>query len=227
MRILFSLPLVVAMMSSVSFAAEKAKTTPAATGGATKYTYKPVQQETHTVFMPTIGTTFSQILGDDQSTSFGTGFSAGMTADIGEGTTVFHTGLLYSQLNSDLDMNASTGISRETITISFTQNFITAPLQAKTYFNGSGGVQPYVTYGGALNFLMSAKAKAMGQSQDIKEAFNTMNILASVGVGAIIPMNDNDFTVDASFSRSLTGINSKGDKSVYNAVFMLNAGMAL
>lgn len=224
MRILVLLPLV-ALMSSVSFAATKATAPKASTGGTrTTYTYKPVQQETNMVFMPTLGTTFTQISGD-QTTSFSTGFSAGMTADIGEGTTVFHTGLLYSQLNTTYDVWVTT--VEKDVTATIIQNMLTVPAQAKSYFAESGSNQLYVLYGGTLNILMDAKLKAEGQSVDWKENFNTMNILATVGAGMEIPMNDNDFTVEASFSRSITGTNAKGDVSTYNTVFMVNAGLVL
>jgi len=231
MRILGLVTLLTSVITSVSFAATKTDSTE---GTRLKYTYKPAQQETNVVFMPTLGMTFNQISGGEMPTSsFATGFNAGFTADVGQNDTVFHTGLLYSQMNSTFDLYATTGdIGDETpitqsVTVTFVQNSLMAPVQGKTYFGG-GNSQAYVKYGALVNFLLDAKAKALGQSQDIKEGFNTMNILASVGAGVILPFGADELTIDASFNRSISSV-SRGDEggSVFNSSFMINAGIAL
>jgi hypothetical protein len=190
----------------------------AANKGQTKYVYTPAQQSSDMKLTPTVGMTFNNVVGDNTSTSSDVGISAGMTVDFGSDSTVFETGGLFSQLNTNVSLPGTT--------VSFVQNVITVPAVGKTFFQG-GQSGPYVRYGGLVDLLLSAKAKNGFASVDMKDHMNTLDLLGTVGIGITTAADNHEFNADFSVARSLTKINSDGNTSLYNQAFMLNVGMTL
>lgn len=178
----------------------------------TNYTYNPNSSSAR--INPTVGLTFSQLVNDSTSTDMATGYLAGVTTDLGAGSTVFHTGALLTQLNT----KAVSGL------LEITQNILAIPVQGKTYFSGEQA-GAFIRYGLTGNILLSSKASALGQSASVKD-INSFNPMGVIGFGALINGSGSDIGFDLSFNRSITKIN-KGSGNAYNQAIMMSASLSL
>lgn len=154
------------------------------------------------------------------SVSPDTGFSVGALVDVGVGfaTTVLETGAAYSQINQKFSVSSKD--------YAFVLDYVSVPLQAKTYLQGRR-TGLFVNYGLLANFLVNATFKGEG-GENIQSDMNSMNLVGAAGIGWAMPVNEkSQGVVNLSLARSLTKVNSEGDASLYNNTFLLNVGLML
>lgn len=154
---------------------------------------------------PMAGMTMSTIT-DDSDAKMKIGLVAGAEAEYGVAENFGITaGLLYSmqgcKYDGDLKMNL------EYLNIPILANYYVMPGLAI-----KAGIQP--------GFLMSAKYSKDGNSLDVKDDCETVDI--SIPVGASYEFDN--FVVDARYNFGLTKGNKHGDDSQKNSVFMLTIG---
>ena len=74
-------------------------------------------------------------------------------------------------------------VSEDDVTVNFNMNYLNIPIMLQ-YNNPSGF---YAEAGPQIGLLMSAKMKAEGESEDIKDSFKGTNISIGVGLGYRLP----------------------------------------
>ncbi|MBX3021975.1 MAG: outer membrane beta-barrel protein [Bdellovibrionales bacterium] len=224
MRILIATAVAVLFTSSFAFAqarTQSVKPAKSASTSKTTYTYKPAQRE-ELMLSPLLGVTFNSISGDFEASS-DTGFNAGLAVEYGLGTTVFYSGLIYTQLNSS--RTQAVELLNTNITLDVTQDYLVIPLQAKTRFD-NGGFEPYLRYGLTANVVLDAKAKVLGQTFNFKKDVRGLHIGGTFAAGVVIPFDSTDLNVDISINRSLQSISSDS-ADVINQTIMLNGSVML
>lgn len=142
------------------------------------------------------------------------GFHGGffVTAPIASGLSV-QPELLYSMEGGKL----SDGVDKATIDL----NFVNVPVMLQ--YNASGFI---AETGPQLGLLLSAKAKANGQSQDLKDQLNSVNFSWAVGAGYRLA---NGFGLHARYNFGLSNLDkdsNSGSTSKSN-VLMLGLSIAL
>lgn len=97
-------------------------------------------------------------------------------------------------------------------TLSWNLNYINVPVMAQ-YNNPSGF---YAETGPEFGFLMSAKAKFDGESEDIKEFFSGFNFSWGIGAGYKLPSG---LGFGARYNQGITTISDDSDTKVTNNGF--------
>jgi hypothetical protein len=93
-------------------------------------------------------------------------------------------------------------------------NYLNAPLMFQYMFDNGFRLQA----GPQLGFLLSAKAKSEGNSTDVKDNFNSIDLSLPIGVGYISPSG---FGVDARYAFGLSNVNENDDSEIMNSGFQL------
>jgi len=100
--------------------------------------------------------------------------------------------------------------------VKYNLNYINVPVMAT--FNTASGF--FAQTGPQIGFLMSAKAKADGESVDIKEGFKSTDFAWGFGVGF---NTQSGFGVGARYNVGLSSLDEAGDAKVKNSVIQISA----
>ena len=164
------------------------------------------------------GANFSNVNGSDVSgTNTLVGFNGGVFFDL---PLAAHLSLQPELVYSGQGFKSTESVGGTTYTGTFTENYINIPVLLKYRFP----MGLFIETGPQVGFLMSAKAKASGESEDNKAAYKSTDFDWAVGVGFHIPTTK--LAVDARYNFGLANIaadNSGGvsSGSVKNGVFQL------
>ena len=156
------------------------------------------------------------------NSSMKAGFIGGLEAEY-QATKIFgvSVGLLYSMQGctwENFSVGDANGTTWTTVTKDASANlgYINIPILAKVYvIKGlavKAGVQP--------GFLVSAKSKNDGKSNDFKSDCKTFDF--SIPVGASYEFSK--FVIDARYNFGLTKVNKEGDDSKKNGVIQITLG---
>jgi hypothetical protein len=108
-----------------------------------------------------------------------------------------------------------TKISAEGTSINYNLNYVNVPVLFK-YKDASGF---FAELGPQISVLVAGKAKANGQSQDIKNEFKSTDISGAFGIGYLSSLN---LGIDARYNLGLTNIIKDADgNSAKNGVFQV------
>ena len=160
------------------------------------------------------GANFSNVNGSDLSgTSTLVGFNGGVFFDL---PLAAHLSLQPEVLYSGQGFKEA----QDGITGTFTENYINVPVLLKYRFP----MGLFIETGPQVGFLMSARAKASGESEDWKSAYKSTDFDWAVGAGFHIPATR--LAVDARYNFGLANVannNSWGGSatSFKNGVFQL------
>jgi hypothetical protein len=154
------------------------------------------------------GANFGNLTGDIEGTKMKLGFNAGAVAkiSINEAFSV-QPELVYS--------NQGATAEEGDIDIKLHMNYINIPVMFQ--YNISGFM---LETGPQIGFLASAKAKAEGESQDIKDMFKSTDFSWGIGIG--YQMSGSGLGLNARYNIGLGKINdSDGDEKVKNSVIQV------
>jgi opacity protein-like surface antigen len=130
------------------------------------------------------GLNLSNVTGDIEGNSMKVGFQVGGFAEIKiTDKFSFQPELMYSAQGTKFEEE----FFGETIEFDMNLGYINVPLMAKYYFTDKFSLEA----GPQLGFLLSAKAKAEGESEDIKDDFNTLDFGLNIGAGFDVSENIN------------------------------------
>jgi Outer membrane protein beta-barrel domain len=93
-------------------------------------------------------------------------------------------------------------------------NYLNAPLLFQYMFDNGFRLEA----GPQLGFLLSAKAKSDGNSTDVKDNFNSIDLSIPIGVGYILP---SVLGFDARYNFGLSNVNEDDDSEIMNSGFQL------
>lgn len=93
-------------------------------------------------------------------------------------------------------------------------NYLNVPLLFQYMFDNGFRLQA----GPQLGFLLSAKTKSDGDSFDVKDSFNSIDLSIPVGVGYVTPSG---FGIDARYAFGLSNISEEDDADLTNGGFQI------
>ena len=154
------------------------------------------------------GANFGNLTGDIEGNKMKVGFNAGAVAKISVSESFsIQPELVYS--------NQGTTVEEGDIDIKMHMNYINIPVMFQ--YNISGFI---LETGPQIGILASAKAKADGESQDIKEFFKSTDFSWGIGVG--YQMSGSGLGLNARYNIGLGKVNdSEGDEKVKNSVIQV------
>lgn len=152
------------------------------------------------------GANLANITGDAEGLKMKIGFNAGAVAKISVSESFsIQPELVYS----------NQGATMEEGDVKIHLNYINIPVMFQ--YNVSGFI---LETGPQVGFLSSAKAKADGETADMKELFKSIDFAWGVGVGYQMP--GSGLGISARYNIGLAKINdSEGDEKVKNSVIQL------
>jgi len=171
--------------------------------------------------IPQISFLASNFTGDEFKFDTKMGFGAGVAADIGTGSLVAESGILYRQLGTQTNQYGQNLI--------LNLGYIGLPLLAKAYTNSNPhGFAAYFK-GGVIPEILIYK-EVSGNQPGGDFPVNSLDLEAALGVGSKFPVNpNNDLFLEVTLNRGLTnvGASSQGGSNVFNAALLLTAGLGI
>jgi hypothetical protein len=163
---------------------------------------------------------------DDAEMKFGAQFGLVATYQL---TDIFgvKSGLVYTQKGYKYEMDIF-GVKFSS-TQSF--NYLNIPILGTVGFGDN--IRFYANAGPVVGILMSAKSKADGDSEDIKENMKSTDIAALVGGGTIIPIiksrgsSSISLLADVNYQLGLTNVSDSNDISVKNSGLTFGIGVLI
>lgn len=154
------------------------------------------------------GANLANIVGDDaEDAKMKIGFNVGALAQVPiTANFVFQPEVVFSAQGAKSDDDGDD--------YKLNLNYINVPLLAK-FISPSGFV---AETGPQVGFLMSAKAKADGESIDVKESFKKTDFSWALGLGYQSPAG---FGVNARYNLGLSKLDEEGDAKIKNGVIQV------
>jgi len=126
--------------------------------------------------------------------------------------------LLFSQKGAGYDYSVETSLNA---------NYLEIPVLFKWMPAMEGAVKPNLVIGPGLGILMSAEIDADGDTTDVKDDANTMDVGLILGVGADYALTQGKVTVDLRYEMGLTDTVKDNDGDpVTNSVISVLVGYA-
>lgn len=142
-----------------------------------------VSQNEGLKFVPTLGYSFFNITGTDVDYKSKSGSSASMLVQKGYSPNLtLESGLQYLEAGAKQSLDFGF-FSLDTAVVDI--KMLTIPVRAQYVFNpAASGARYYGKAGLAMTYIVSAKTKVMGETQDIKSELNSLGAFAQAGLGA-------------------------------------------
>ena len=168
------------------------------------------------------GINVSNFAGTDDSPDFRTGLMVGVAADLSFPLLPIgvETGLYYSQKGSELTVGDMTSATR--------LDYLEVPVLAKLSLGPPGPFSLHVLAGPYAGFNINAEEESVtGDTMDISEAVNSLDIGGTIGVGAQVSALVTKVDVQARYSRGFNSVfeeSGNGDDPK-NSVFSISVGI--
>lgn len=165
------------------------------------------------------GLNLANFTGTDLDTEIRTGFTAGLSMDVGMPAVPFgiETGAYFSQKGADFTEGGADG--------SIELDYIEVPVLAKVNFGLPGPATPHLVLGPYVGFNINAEASNGGASADVSDDVNDTEIGGLAGLGIDFNVGLTKLNAQARYGMGFTNAFTDDDEDTKNSVVSLVVGI--